>query len=148
MTASNVGIEIYYGTQPPDSTTFEIDYLVQIPFESIQGEQAPIITGSILNSAANTANNTTLTYTKGPDNLNDRGDFEEFSDELERSYGMDFYDIACDTIAQDLTPDWFDKIIGKDPEDEVVFATEIGPGDTTINVHLNWASSKYSSSYI
>ena len=50
MTASNVGIEIYYGTQPPDSTTFEIDYLVQIPFESIQGEQAPIITGSILNS--------------------------------------------------------------------------------------------------
>lgn len=70
------------------------------------------------------------------DKLRDRGDFEEFSDELERSYGMDFYDIACDKIAQDLTPDWFDKIIGKDPEDEVVFATEIGPGDTTINVHL------------
>jgi len=70
------------------------------------------------------------------DKLRDRADFEEFSAELERSYGMDFYDIACDTIAQDLTPDWFDKIIGKDPEDEVVFATEIGPGDTTINVHL------------
>ena len=68
--------------------------------------------------------------------LRDKADFEEFSAELERSYGMDFYKIACDTIAQDLTPDWFDKIIGKDPEDEVVFATEIGPGDTTINVHL------------
>jgi hypothetical protein len=70
------------------------------------------------------------------DKLRDKADFEEFSAELERSYGMDFYDIACDTIAKDLTPDWFDKIIGKDPEDEVVFATEIGPGDTTINVHL------------
>jgi len=70
------------------------------------------------------------------DELRDKADFEEFSAELERSYGMDFYEIACDTISQDLTPDWFDKIIGKDPEDEVVFATEIGPGDTTINVHL------------
>ena len=70
------------------------------------------------------------------DKLRDKADFEEFSAELERSYGMDFYEIACDTISQDLTPDWFDKIIGKDPEDEVVFATEIGPGDTTINVHL------------
>jgi len=70
------------------------------------------------------------------DRLRDKADFEEFSAELERSYGMDFYGIACDKITQDLTPDWFDKIIGKDPEDEVVFATEIGPGDTTINAHL------------
>jgi hypothetical protein len=40
----------YESLELKDSTTFEIDYLVQIPFESIQGEQAPIITGSILNS--------------------------------------------------------------------------------------------------
>ena len=40
----------YESLEIKDSTTFEIDYLVQIPFTSIQGEQAPIITGSILTS--------------------------------------------------------------------------------------------------
>ena len=40
----------YESLEIKDSTTFEIDYLIQIPFTSIQGEQSPIITGSILNS--------------------------------------------------------------------------------------------------
>ena len=47
---------------------------------------------------------------------------------------MDFYEIACDKIAVDLTPGWMDKILGT--SGEVTLATEIGPGDTTINVHL------------
>ena len=68
------------------------------------------------------------------DKLRDKSDFEEFSAELERSYGMDFYEIACDKIAVDLTPGWMDKILGT--SGEVTLATEIGPGDTTINVHL------------
>ena len=68
------------------------------------------------------------------DKLRDKADFEEFSAELERSYGMDFYEIACDKIAVDLTPGWMDKILGT--SGEVTLATEIGPGDTTINVHL------------
>tara|TARA_R110002020_G_scaffold337751_1_gene553185 strand:- start:33 stop:509 length:477 start_codon:yes stop_codon:yes gene_type:complete len=68
------------------------------------------------------------------DKLRDKADFEEFSAELERSYGMDFYEIACDKIAVDLTPGWMDKILGT--SGEVTLATEIGPDDTTINVHL------------
>ena len=68
------------------------------------------------------------------DKLRDKSDFEEFSAELERSYGMDFYEISCDKIAVDLTPGWMDKILGT--SGEVTLATEIGPGDTTINVHL------------
>ena len=68
------------------------------------------------------------------DKLRDKSDFEEFSAELERSYGMDFYEISCDKIAVDLTPGWMDKILGT--SGEVTLATEIGPDDTTINVHL------------
>jgi hypothetical protein len=68
--------------------------------------------------------------------LRDADDFKEFNDELKRSYGMDFYEISCDKISADLSPGWFDYIIGRDPDKEVTFATEIGPGDETINVHL------------
>ena len=68
------------------------------------------------------------------DKLRDKADFDEFSAELKRSYGMDFYGIACDTITADLTPGWMDKILGT--SGEVTLATEIGPDDTTINVHL------------
>ena len=68
------------------------------------------------------------------DKLRDKADFEEFSAELERSYGMDFYEIACDKITADLTPGWMDKMLGT--SGEVTLATEIGPDDTTINVHL------------
>tara|TARA_B100000287_G_scaffold428709_1_gene480565 strand:- start:1577 stop:2227 length:651 start_codon:yes stop_codon:yes gene_type:complete len=68
------------------------------------------------------------------DKLRDRADFDEFSAELERSYGMDFYEIACDKITADLTPGWMDKMLGT--SGEVTLATEIGPDDTTINVHL------------
>ena len=68
------------------------------------------------------------------DKLRDKSDFEEFSAELERSYGMDFYEIACDKITADLTPGWMDKMLGT--SGEVTLATEIGPDDTTINVHL------------
>ena len=68
------------------------------------------------------------------DKLRDRADFDEFSAELERSYGMDFYGIACDKITADLTPGWMDKVLGT--SGEVTLATEIGPDDTTINAHL------------
>ena len=68
------------------------------------------------------------------DKLRDKADFEEFSAELERSYDMDFYEISCDKITADLTPGWMDKILGT--SGEVTLATEIGPDDTTINVHL------------
>jgi len=66
--------------------------------------------------------------------LRDKADFEEFSAELERSYGMDFYEIACDKLTADLTPGWMDKWLGT--SGEVTLATEIGHGDTTINAHL------------
>ena len=66
--------------------------------------------------------------------LRDAADFEEFSAELKRSYDMDFYEIACDKITMDLTPGWMDKILGT--SGEVTVATEIGPDDITINVHL------------
>ena len=66
--------------------------------------------------------------------LRDAADFEEFSSELERSYDMNFYEIACDKITMDLTPGWMDKILGT--SGDVTLATEIGSADTTINVHL------------
>lgn len=49
------------------------------------------------------------------DQLRDNADFMEFNDELKRDYGMDFYEVACDSTA------WI---------------KELGDGDKTINVHL------------
>ena len=70
--------------------------------------------------------------------LRNKVDFDNFNAKLTATYGQNFYEIACDKISADLTPDWFDKsIVGKwfgmDPESEVTFATEIGTGDDTIN---------------
>jgi hypothetical protein len=52
--------------------------------------------------------------------LRHSGDFEEFSAELKTDYGMNFYEMACDTST----------ILGKD------IAVEIGSGDSTINAIL------------
>ena len=49
------------------------------------------------------------------DQLRDNADFMEFNDELKRDYGMDFYEIACDST---------------------MWIKEIGRNDTTINAHL------------
>lgn len=49
------------------------------------------------------------------DTLRDGEDFREFNEELKRDYGMDFYEVACDST---------------------MWIKELGSGDTTINAHL------------
>jgi|21_taG_2_1085346.scaffolds.fasta_scaffold25160_2 hypothetical protein len=61
------------------------------------------------------------------DQLRDEGDFIEFSKELKRDYGMDFYEIACDKMSVDLNPLWPGETEGP---------PELGGDDTTINAHL------------
>jgi hypothetical protein len=61
------------------------------------------------------------------DQLRDEDDFREFNEELERDYGMDFYEVACDAMEVDLNPLWPGTTKGP---------SELGMGDTTINAHL------------
>mgnify|MGYP003629991397 CR=1 FL=1 len=61
------------------------------------------------------------------DQLRDEDDFEEFNEELERDYGMDFYEVACNAMEVDLNPLWPGTTKGP---------SELGMDDTTINAHL------------